>query len=78
VRRAWGDGRGGAWARHGSRFSIGFEDTAAWLACHIALSTLAILQRITWRTVSAIVVRVVADLAGRTEPPGRAAPDRHR
>jgi transposase len=55
------------WARHGSRFSIGFEDTAAWLACHIALSTLAILQRITWRTVSAIVVRVVAELAGRTD-----------
>jgi transposase len=55
------------WARHGSRFSIGFEDTCAWLACHITLSTLAIWQRITWRTVSAIVVRVVAELAGRTD-----------
>jgi transposase len=55
------------WARHGSRFSTDFEDTAAWLACHIALSTLAILQRITWRTVSAIVIRVVAELAGRTD-----------
>jgi transposase len=55
------------WARHGSRFTIGFEDTAAWLAAHVALSTLAILQRITWRTVSAIVIRVVAELAGRTD-----------
>jgi transposase len=52
------------WARHGSRFTTGFEDTAAWLACHVALSTLAALQRITWRTVAAIVVRVVAELAG--------------
>jgi transposase len=55
------------WARHGSRFTTGFEDTAAWLACHVALSTLAILQRITWRTVAAIVVRVVAELAGHTD-----------
>jgi transposase len=55
------------WARHGSRFSTGFEDTAAWLACHVALSTLAVLQRITWRSVSAIVIRVVAELAGRTD-----------
>ncbi len=55
------------WARHGSRFTIGFEDTAAWLAAHVALSTLAILQRITWRIVSAIVIRVVAELAGRTD-----------
>jgi transposase len=55
------------WARHGSRFTTGFEDTAAWLAAHVALSTLAILQRITWRSVSAIVVRVVAELAGRTD-----------
>ena len=55
------------WARHGSRFTTGFEDTAAWLACHVALSTLAILQRITWRTVASIVVRVVAELAGRTD-----------
>jgi transposase len=55
------------WARHGSRFTSGFEDTAAWLACHVALSTLAVLQRITWRTVSAIVARVVAELSGRTD-----------
>jgi transposase len=37
------------------------------LACHVALSTLAILQRITWRSVSAIVIRVVAELGGRRD-----------
>jgi len=31
------------WARHGARFTTGFEDTAAWLACHAALSVLSVL-----------------------------------
>jgi hypothetical protein len=39
------------WARHGARFTIGFEDTVAWLAAHVALSSLAILQRVSWRGV---------------------------
>ena len=55
------------WARHGSRFTSGFEDTAAWLAANVALSTLAVLLRVSWRSVSAIVVRVVAELAGRSD-----------
>jgi transposase len=55
------------WARHGSRFTTGFEDTAAWLAAHVALSTLAVLLRVTWRSVAGIVVRVVAELAGRSD-----------
>jgi len=49
------------WARHGSRFTTACEDTAAWLAAHTAL---AVLLRITWRSVSAIVIRVVAEAAG--------------
>ena len=53
------------WARHGSRFTATFEDTAAWLACHASLSVLALLLRITWRSVAGIVVRVVAEAAGR-------------
>jgi len=52
------------WARHGSRFTTAFEDTAVWLACHAAVTVLAMLLRITWRSVSAIVVRVVAEAAG--------------
>lgn len=48
------------WARHGSRFTSVFEDTVAWLACHAALSVLAALLRITWRSVAAVIARVVA------------------
>ena len=55
------------WARHGSRFTTAFEDTCAWLACHAALSVLAILLRVTWRSVAGIVVRVVAEAAGRRD-----------
>ncbi|HEY6425579.1 MAG TPA: transposase family protein, partial [Pseudonocardiaceae bacterium] len=55
------------WARHGSWFSTAFEDTAAWLASHAALAMLAMLLRITWRSVAAIVVRVVAEAAGRRD-----------
>jgi hypothetical protein len=55
------------WAWHGSRFTVTFEDTCAWLACHAALSVLSVLLRVTWRAVSAIVVRVVAEAAGRRD-----------
>jgi transposase len=55
------------WARHGSRFRTAFEDTAAWLACHAALTVLAVLLRITWRWVSAIVIRGVAEAAGKRD-----------
>jgi hypothetical protein len=49
------------WARPGSRFTHAFEDTAAWLVCHAALSVVAVLLRIAWRSVSDTVTRVVAD-----------------
>ena len=55
------------WARHGSRFTVAFEDTCAWLACHAALSVLSVLLRVTWRAVSAIVIRVVTEAAGRRD-----------
>jgi transposase len=55
------------WARHGSRFTSAFEDTAAWLACHAALSVLAALLRITWRSVAAVITRVVAARAAQTD-----------
>lgn len=48
------------WARPGSRFTTAFEDTCAWLVCHAALSVVAILLRVAWRSVSDIVTRVVA------------------
>jgi len=49
------------WARHDSRFTVGFEDTAAWLAAHAPASTVAELLRTTWRAVSGIITRVVTD-----------------
>lgn len=52
------------WARHNSRFTTGFEDTAAWLAAHASASTVAELLRTTWRAVSGIITRVVSERAG--------------
>lgn len=49
------------WARPGAKHTWVFEDTCAWLAAHTALSVLTVLLRIAWRTVAAIVTRVVAD-----------------
>ena len=44
-----------------------FEDTAAWLVCHAALSVVAILLRVAWRSMSDIVTRVVAERAGQID-----------
>lgn len=55
------------WARHGSRFTSAFEDTVAWLACHAALSVLAVLLRVTWRSVAAVITRVVAQRSATTD-----------
>jgi len=49
------------WARHGSRHTQVFEDTVAWMATRTSKSTLEVLLRIAWRTVGAIVTRVVAE-----------------
>jgi len=48
-------------ARARSRFTRDFEDTAAWLAAHAPGSVVAELLRVTWRSVSSIVTRVVAE-----------------
>jgi transposase len=55
------------WARHAAGHTRHFDDTAAWLVTHAPKSTVAELLRIAWRTVGAIVARVVAE--------GRAAHD---
>lgn len=49
------------WARPGAKHTYQFEDTCAWLAAHAAMSVLTVLLRVAWRTVAAIVTRVVAD-----------------
>ena len=52
------------WARPDARVTRPFEDQCAWLAAHAPASTVAELLRVTWRTVTAIVERVVADARG--------------
>ena len=49
------------WARPGARHTWAFEDTAAWLTAHAAISVVAVFLRVAWRTIAAIVGRVVAD-----------------
>jgi transposase len=55
------------WARHSAGHTRHFDDTVAWLVTHAPKSTVAELLRIAWRSVGAIVARVVAE--------GRAAHD---
>ncbi|MBO4210859.1 ISL3 family transposase [Micromonospora echinofusca] len=58
---------GTPWARHGSRFTTAFEDTCAWLTAHTAASTVGQLLRISWRAVTGIAARVVAETGGTTD-----------
>jgi len=56
------------WARHKGRHTTVFEDQCAWLAAHCSRSAVEELLRVAWRTVGAIVTRVVADAHGREDP----------
>ena len=51
------------WARHGSRFTRGFEDQVAWLAVNWSKTAVSQLMRIAWRTVGGICERVAAEAA---------------
>lgn len=56
------------WARDvRSRFTAGFEDQAAWLAAAMNLTKAAALLRTTWRSLQAIIGRVVAELGGKMD-----------
>ena len=55
------------WARPGARFTRSFEDTCAWLTARTTATVVCELLRITWRSVSAVVDRVIADRAGSTD-----------
>ncbi len=56
------------WARHGARHTKVFEDTVAWMATRTSKSTLEVLLRIAWRTVGAIVTRVVDEGVAARDP----------
>ena len=55
------------WARHGAGHIYAFDDTAAWLVTHCSKSAVRDLLRVAWRTVGAIVTRVVADAEEATD-----------
>jgi transposase len=48
-------------ARHGARFTRDVEDLVAWLATRTDKTAITRLLRMNWRTVGAIIARVVAD-----------------
>ena len=56
-----------AWARAGAKCTYALEDTCAWLAAHTVLSVLTVLLRLSWRTVAAVVTRVVTERAGKVD-----------
>jgi transposase len=56
------------WARHRARHTTMFEDQCAWLAAHCSRSAVEELLRIAWRTVGAMVTRVVADAHAKNDP----------
>src|SRR5664279_1064644 len=55
------------WARPGARCTYLLEDTCAWLVKNMALSAVAVFLRLSWRTVTGIVARVVQDLTGKID-----------
>ncbi|HQT95925.1 MAG TPA: ISL3 family transposase, partial [Thermoanaerobaculaceae bacterium] len=49
------------WARHGSGFTKGFEETVSWLATRCSKTAVSELMRVAWLTVGRIIGRVVAE-----------------
>jgi transposase len=52
------------WARPGSRFTVAFEEHAAWICAQMPWTKAAKLLRVTWRTLQSTVERVVTGLRG--------------
>jgi len=55
------------WARHDSRFTREFEEQCAWMAVHVSKATLSEYLRIAWRSVGAIISRVVEERSVGTD-----------
>lgn len=56
------------WARHGAGHTRAFDDQVAWLAVHTSKTAVCELMRVAWRTVGAIVARVVAEARAASDP----------
>jgi len=55
------------WARHDDRFSMPFEEHAAWTAAHMAWTRAVAELRITWEALASIVRRVTDDASAGTD-----------
>lgn len=55
------------WARHGSRFTVAFEDQCCWLAVNTSKKAVAELMRVTWRTVGSICERVASEATAQRD-----------
>jgi len=55
------------WARHDTGHTRFFDEQIAWLAVNTSKSAVTRLMRIAWRTVGAIITRVVADIDARVD-----------
>ncbi|MGH8973419.1 MAG: ISL3 family transposase [Acidimicrobiia bacterium] len=56
------------WARHGAGHTRAFDDQVAWLAVHTSKTAVTELMRVAWRTVGAIITRVVAEARAARDP----------
>lgn len=55
------------WARHDAGHTRDFDDTVAWLVTQASKTAVAGLLRVAWRSVGAIITRVVADIDGQVD-----------
>ena len=65
----------GAWLAARGRRRVG---AVAWLAAHCSRNAVGVITRVAWRTVRAIITRVVAEWAGSPRPARRSVPDPYR
>jgi transposase len=56
-----------AWSSTRSGSASWHRVNCTWLVKNMALSAVAVFLRLSWRTVSGIVTRVVAELTGKTD-----------
>ncbi len=56
------------WARHGAGHTRDFDDQVAWLVTHTSKSAVGELCRVAWRTVGAIITRVVDEARAAHDP----------
>ena len=55
------------WARHDAGHTRAFDDQVAWLAVTCSKTAVTELMRVAWRTVGAIITRVLADIDARVD-----------